>query len=182
MTSSPTPPATSPTAPPPPATAGRPEVKSCGFLIVRGDPVREFLLMRHADRWDLPKGHLDPGESELACALRELKEETGIGPEDIDIFDDFRFTLEYPVQTPRDGLANKTLVVFLARLRRDVLVQPTEHRDYRWFAWSPPHQIQTRTIDPLLAAVHRYFADRVPGLAGVPTVPRLPAKPEPSSK
>jgi 8-oxo-dGTP pyrophosphatase MutT (NUDIX family) len=133
-------------------------VKSCGFLIVRGDPLREFLLMRHADRWDLPKGHLDPGESELDCALRELREETGIAPEDIEIVKDFRFTLEYPVQTPRDGLADKTLVVFLARLKRDVAIQPTEHRDYRWFAWSPPHQIQTRTIDPLLAAVQHYLA------------------------
>lgn len=136
--------------------------------------------MRHADRWDLPKGHLDPGESEIACALRELKEETGIGPEDIDIFDDFRFTLEYPVQTPRDGLADKTLVIFLARLRRNVPVQPTEHGDYRWFPWSPPHQIQTRTIDPLLDAVQKYFAQRRPWPAGSPSGQEARAAPGPS--
>ena len=43
--------------------------KSCGFLIMRGEPPREFLLMRHADRWDLPKGHVDPGETEMHLDL-----------------------------------------------------------------------------------------------------------------
>ncbi|MFN9976001.1 MAG: NUDIX domain-containing protein, partial [Phycisphaerae bacterium] len=45
---------------------------SCGFLIVKGDPIDSFLLMRHPKRWDLPKGHVDPGETEMECALREL--------------------------------------------------------------------------------------------------------------
>ena len=71
------------------------DVKSCGFLIVRGQPAREFLLMRHADRWDLPKGHVDPGETEMQCALRELHEETGITATDIEIDDGFRFESHY---------------------------------------------------------------------------------------
>jgi 8-oxo-dGTP pyrophosphatase MutT (NUDIX family) len=134
------------------------EVKSCGFLIVRGDPVREFLLMRHADRWDLPKGHVDPGETEMQCALRELREETGILATDIDVLDGFRFTTRYQVRGKRDGkLYDKTLVVFLARLKRDVTISVTEHPGYHWVTWSPPHKIQAWTIDPLLAEVERYF-------------------------
>jgi bis(5'-nucleosidyl)-tetraphosphatase len=132
------------------------EVKSCGFLIVRGEPIREFLLLQHADRWDLPKGHVDPGETEMECALRELWEETGIAAADIEIFPDFRFTSRYPVRGKRDGkLHDKTLVIFLARLVRDAAIVPTEHGGYQWFAWQPPHQIQARTIDPLLAEVER---------------------------
>src|SRR5258705_7716404 len=97
-----------------------PEAKSCGFLIVRGKPVRDFLLMRHADRWDLPKGHVDLGESEMQCAWRELQEETGISAEDIDVIDGFRFTTHYQVRSKRDGRPiDKMLVVFLARLKRD---------------------------------------------------------------
>ncbi len=52
--------------------------KSCGFLIYRNDPARSFLLMRHTDRWDLPKGHVDSDETNLECAYRELEEETSI--------------------------------------------------------------------------------------------------------
>ncbi len=54
------------------------DVKSCGIIVFKRDPL-EFLLMRHPTRWDLPKGHVDPGETDLECALRELEEETGIG-------------------------------------------------------------------------------------------------------
>ena len=134
------------------------EVKSCGFLIVRGDPIREFLLMRHADRWDLPKGHVDPGESEMQCALRELVEETGITAADIELIDGFRFTHQYQVRGKRDGKTyDKTLVIFLGRLTNDVPIQTTEHIDYRWFPWNPPHRIQAQTIDPLLASVAAFL-------------------------
>jgi bis(5'-nucleosidyl)-tetraphosphatase len=134
-----------------------PEEKSCGFLIVRGQPIREFLLMRHADRWDLPKGHVDLGETELECALRELHEETGITADDIEAIGGFRFTHQYQVRGKRDNqLHDKTLVVFLARLKRDVSIQPTEHGGYQWFAWNPPHQVQARTIDPLLAELEGF--------------------------
>ena len=75
------------------------EVKSCGFLILRGDPPCEFLLMRHADRWDLPKGHVDRGETEMECALRELHEETGITADDIELIDRFRFTTQMSLIT-----------------------------------------------------------------------------------
>jgi len=134
------------------------EIKSCGFLIIRGNPPREFLLMRHADRWDLPKGHVDNGETEMLCALRELHEETGITAGDIEQIEGFRFTTQYQVRAKRsDRLYDKTLVVFLARLNRDVKIDPTEHGGYQWFPWNPPHQIQARTIDPLLAAVEEFF-------------------------
>jgi len=134
-----------------------PEAKSCGFLIIRGNPIREFLLMRHADRWDLPKGHVDPGESEMECAFRELREETGISDQDAEVLEGFRFTTNYPVRSKRDGrIIDKTLVVFLARLKHEVEIDPTEHGGYQWFRWQPPHQIQARTIDPLLAEVERF--------------------------
>jgi bis(5'-nucleosidyl)-tetraphosphatase len=135
------------------------EVKSCGFLIVRGNPIREFLLMRHADRWDLPKGHVDPGETEMQCALRELREETGIALTDIDVLDGFRFETRYQVRGKRDGrLYDKTLVIFLARLKRDVAIAVTEHPGFQWFPWQPPHKIQAWTIDPLLAEAERFIA------------------------
>jgi bis(5'-nucleosidyl)-tetraphosphatase len=136
--------------------------KSCGFLIVRGDPIEQFLLMRHADRWDVPKGHVDAGETELECALRELVEETGITAADIEVDPEFRFESHYQVREKQvrgkrdDKLYDKTLVLFLARLANDVQIACTEHLGYEWFDWQPPHRIQARTIDPLLAELERH--------------------------
>ena len=139
------------------------EPRSCGFLIVRGDPIKSFLLMKHPNRWDLPKGHVDPGESDMECALRELREETGIQERHLEVDPDFRFESRYTVRGSRygeNGDVEKTLLIFLARIRRDVKIVTTEHHGFQWFPWSPPHQIQEKAIDPLLAHLQKYLRSR----------------------
>ena len=140
-----------------------PEVKSCGVIVFRREPY-SFLLMQHRSRWDLPKGHVDPGETDLECALRELDEETAIRAQDIELDDHFCFETHYMIRDRSfpEEQAKKTLRIFLAWLNRDVEIVPTEHIGYEWFSWNPPHQIQTATIDPLLAAVEVYFRDSLP--------------------
>jgi 8-oxo-dGTP pyrophosphatase MutT (NUDIX family) len=132
---------------------------SCGVLIVSGDPIDQFLLMEHKNRLDLPKGHVDPGESEMECALRELEEETSIQAEDIELFEDFRFSHQYSVWPKRFKReeCKKTLVVFLARLKNPVDIVCTEHQGYRWVDWDPPHEIQEKTIDPLLQELAEFI-------------------------
>ncbi|HVU84160.1 MAG TPA: NUDIX domain-containing protein, partial [Puia sp.] len=51
-------------------------VRAAGGLIQNGRG--EVLFMYRRNKWDLPKGKIDPGESPEECALREVKEETGI--------------------------------------------------------------------------------------------------------
>jgi len=134
------------------------KVDSCGFLIFRDDTdkrgktKRKFLLMRHANRWDLPKGHIDPGEKKKQCALRELEEETSITSKDIKIDSDFKFKEKYTVSYKRDNRAKKlkTLTIYLAELIKPVDIVLTEHIGYEWISWKPPHKIQENSIDPLL--------------------------------
>lgn len=135
------------------------KVKSCGFLIYRDDPSPSFLLMRHADRWDLPKGHVDNGETNLQCAYRELDEETGIQAEQILIDEHFKFKNKYVVKYDSDGevVKKKKLIIYLAKLLEPVEIKPTEHEGYEWFSWTPPHQIQKKTIDPLLQYLEEYW-------------------------
>ena len=134
------------------------EVKSCGFLIFRNAPSPTFLLMKHPKRWDLPKGHVDDGETEMQCALRELEEETGIRKKDIEVDDEFRFVLQYEVKYKRDGTPKqKQLIIFLAELIKDVEIELTEHTGYQWFDWLPPHDIQEKTINPLLRELEDYW-------------------------
>lgn len=44
------------------------------FLVHPGGP---FWARKDEGAWSVPKGLVDPGEEELACALREFREETG---------------------------------------------------------------------------------------------------------
>ena len=48
--------------------------------IILDEHLKEIILVKGklADKWSLPKGHLEPGESYLEGALREIKEETGL--------------------------------------------------------------------------------------------------------
>ena len=133
--------------------------RSCGFLICRRQPETAFLLMKHADRWDIPKGHVDPGETDMETALRELVEETGIAESDIKVDSDFLFQHQYEVNLKRYGNkpVMKTLIVYLAELTHDVDIVVTEHEGYQWHPWSPPHNIQKQTIDGLLEQVAEHW-------------------------
>lgn len=139
----------------------RPQVYSSGFLIFRQNESLEFLLMKHAKRWDLPKGHLDHMESKLEAAFRELQEETGIQPGWIWRDPDFEFQSQYMVRySPAEPARLKELTIFLGLLQHDVSIAATEHLGHQWFPWAPPHAIQSETIDPLLAKVAEHFARR----------------------
>ena len=133
---------------------------SCGVLVTKGEPIESFLLMVHKNRLDLPKGHVEPGESEIECAMRELEEETGIGVVDIRLDPTFRFTTEYTVRYKKFGRQPipKTTIIFLGTLVRDVEIVVTEHLGFEWHAWSPPHTIQAETIDSLLAAAEQHLS------------------------
>lgn len=55
---------------------------SCGALVWRVvEGKLQFLLIKqfaHKDSWGIPKGHIDEGETIEQCAVREVREETGI--------------------------------------------------------------------------------------------------------
>ncbi len=53
-------------------------VTAAGGVVI--NPLDEMLMINRFSRWDLPKGHLESGESLEECALREVEEETGVTP------------------------------------------------------------------------------------------------------
>lgn len=139
-----------------------PKPRSCGFLIFCRSPELKFLLMKHHDRWDLPKGHVDAGESDLQAAYRELVEETGLTESEVELDKDFQYVSCYNVDSKRYGgeagtKVSKSLILFVGYVDREKPIELTEHPDYAWFQWNPPHQIQKTTIDPLLKCVEDYF-------------------------
>jgi len=50
-------------------------VHAAGGIVA--NPAGEVVMIRRNGRWDLPKGHIEAGESPEVCAVREIGEETG---------------------------------------------------------------------------------------------------------
>ena len=74
---------------------GRNKKLSCGFLII--DRQTGKFLGCHStgkplDVFDITKGHLDPPESPIECAIRECREETGLSVNPNEVFDCGQFT------------------------------------------------------------------------------------------
>lgn len=102
--------------------------KSCGVLPYRvTENGREYLIVfeQHSKCWSLPKGHMEPGETEIQTALRELKEETGLNAR---IDPSARATVEYPVSP----VSQKQVVFFLGEANGIPRVREGEIDTFRW--------------------------------------------------
>lgn len=80
------------------------------------------------DWWDLPGGFIDKGETSEQCAIRELKEETGLDIEIEKLFGIYSGT--YPSDfDPFDILS----IVYIARCNTDKVGAEDDVSESRWF-------------------------------------------------
>ena len=107
-------------------------IRAAGAVVFRrtGTGVRLLLLRAYAN-WDFPKGLVEPGEDDLACARREVAEETGLADLDFPFGEEFRETLPYS--------GGKVARYYLAETEEEDVVLPVspelgrpEHDEWRW--------------------------------------------------
>jgi len=113
-------------------------VRAAGLVVYRKDQplgTIKYLIMKASYgsyHWSPPKGHVDPGEDDLTTALRETKEEAGLGRgEHYRLCEDFRRELTYQVKGKP-----KVVVYWLAELNpsltESIVTLSREHTEYRW--------------------------------------------------
>lgn len=129
---------------------------AAGAVVVQVPSNRVLLLHeKEEDRWCLPKGHVDPGESLAAAAIREVREETGLRGVHLD---EELGEVSYKFFRPAKGQnIYKSTVYFLARTE-ELNVRPESIFDrFEWLApaeaWRRvPYETDRRILD---AAIRR---------------------------
>jgi dATP pyrophosphohydrolase len=123
----------------------RPDLVACWVFRVPAAGLPEILLIHrtpgrlYAGLWQCVTGRLEAGETILAGALREVAEETGLGPEEIEA----RFETDivnWFHESAVDGLMSEA--VFAARV--DPAAEITlsdEHDEYRWLTPAAAHEL-----------------------------------------
>jgi mutator protein MutT len=115
------------------------------LLIVR----RSATDPRHAGKWDIPGGRLEPGEDVMTAAIRETEEEIGVAVKNPQLV----FGMS---KTRYEGTG--TWIFFLERVENNPKITlSNEHDDYKWvlFAGLPNY-----TEAPVLLQMHKFLTDQ----------------------
>lgn len=122
--------------------------------------------------WQMPQGGIDEGESPREAALRELEEETGIGPDLARIEAESADWLRYDV--PRAvvrgkwkgkwrGQAQKWFLMRFLGSDADVNIA-TKHPEFADWRWMAPADLQAYIVDFKRETYERLFAEMSPRL------------------
>jgi 8-oxo-dGTP pyrophosphatase MutT (NUDIX family) len=121
---------------------------SAGGLVVRGEEV--LLISPREGRWQLPKGHVEPGEAPAQAALREVREETGVNGRILAPLP----TIDYTYPVGRGVQVRKRVDYYLMSYEsgseRDS--DPREVLQARWWSWDEALRLLTFDNERLVAA------------------------------
>jgi len=133
---------------------------SAGVLVYRESQSIKYLLLHYpAGHWDFPKGHIEEDESMEETALRELKEETGIREEEIELRNGFRETIDY-IYKKRNELSHKKVIYFLGKTEKQEVSISKEHQGYLWLPFQEAKQKVTfRNARKLLEKSNDYLQE-----------------------
>lgn len=109
---------------------------SAGIIIYRKtvEGIKYLLLYHGGNYWNFPKGKLEQSERGMDAAFREVKEETGLGKNDLVLRDQFRVTNKFSFFRDKRKIF-KVVIFYLAQSRKREVMISQEHNGYGWFVY-----------------------------------------------
>jgi 8-oxo-dGTP pyrophosphatase MutT (NUDIX family) len=104
---------------------------SAGGLVVRGDEV--LLIAPRPGRWQLPKGHVEPGEGAPDAAVREVREETGVFARVVTTLPSIDYSYDVEGRVRIHKRVDYFLMAYVDGSEQDS--DPREVIMARWFVW-----------------------------------------------
>jgi 8-oxo-dGTP pyrophosphatase MutT (NUDIX family) len=133
---------------------------SAGVILVRNNPLPEYLLLDYGAHWDFPKGHIEAGEDPQTTAARELQEETGI--RDARFVPGFQQSMRYFYRKAGEGML-KVVVYFLAETPTGNVTLSHEHSGYSWLPYDEAlKRLTFKNARDLLTKAHTFLESRPP--------------------
>lgn len=123
---------------------------AAGMVVLRRhDGAWRCLMLRAYRNWDFPKGEVEPGESPLAAARREVQEETSLTAPSMPWGSDYCETAPYRGKVARYYLAESpegdVSLPVSAELGRP------EHHEFRWVDLEQAKELAPPRLQPILA-------------------------------
>ena len=107
-----------------------PQEFSAGFVAFKRAETIKFLLLKYTKGyWGFARGNIEPSEDSRTAALREFKEETGLGLKKI--FEGFKEISEFFYR--KEGKIVHKEVTFYIGEAEEGEIKLQEHSDYGWF-------------------------------------------------
>lgn len=129
---------------------------SAGGVVVRlnGDCPEALLIRVRKAGFELPKGHLERGESSAQAAEREIREETGLRSDQVLLQAGNKLkTLSYSFKRD-DQVIHKQVDYFCYVLTDEpVLKKPKATREIRWVSKAQLHNIELESDEELRAII-----------------------------
>lgn len=144
-----------------PRAADANTVVRVGVGVIVRDPFGRILLEKRSDcgLWGLPGGKIEPGESIIQAALREVHEETGLTVEVTQLLGVYSEPIERIVTFP-DRVVQLVDILLEAKIISGELVRSPESEDLQFFY---PNTLPSEIVPPARAPLE----DFVKGQAGI---------------
>jgi putative (di)nucleoside polyphosphate hydrolase len=139
---------------------------NAGIVLANGKgEVLALELIMIPGAWQLPQGGIEDEEEPVESALRELREETGISAEQVELVAECPDWLAY--ELPRDkwsaklgrGQVQRWFLFRLRDLRAEVVLDRCDHVEFRSWRWMSLNELAEITVAFRRNIYRRLFED-----------------------